>query len=151
MLLAGFAILMAGRNHHGRHDGWAVEERIIYGLGAFDDEGAFSVSSPLLSEEFSNARCLCARQRGGKRRQSSRLRLSTLAAGRRFRRSDPLRPRFGALEKGQLATGAIILMLQLLELRLEVGLLLLVQSRTFFTGEKHPIPARFRSLDPLLQ
>jgi hypothetical protein len=128
-----------------------MQEHITHGLGALNDEGAFTVSSPLVSEEFSNADGLRARQQDGQRRQSSRLRLSTLAAGRRFRRSDPLRPRFGALEKGQLATGAIILMLQLLELRLEVGLLLLVQRGTFLTGELHPIATVLGSFDPLFQ
>jgi hypothetical protein len=38
-----------------------MEEDVMNGLGALDDEGAFNVSSPLISEEFSNARCLRAR------------------------------------------------------------------------------------------
>jgi hypothetical protein len=38
-----------------------MEEHVINGLGALDDEGAFNVSSPLISEEFSNARRLRAR------------------------------------------------------------------------------------------
>jgi hypothetical protein len=33
-----------------------MEEGVIDGLGALDDEGAFRVSSALFSEEFSNAR-----------------------------------------------------------------------------------------------
>jgi hypothetical protein len=46
--------------------GRMVKQRIINGLGALNDEGAFSVSSPLISEKFSNARRLRARQRGGR-------------------------------------------------------------------------------------
>ena len=42
--------------------GGMMQEHITNGLGALDDEGAFSVSSPLISEEFSNARRLPARQ-----------------------------------------------------------------------------------------
>jgi len=86
-------------------------ENVVHGLGALNDEGAFRVSSQLLSEEFSNARRLGARQGSGKRGQSTRLLLPTLTAGGRFRRSDPLRSRFRALEKGQLAASAVVLML----------------------------------------
>src|SRR5689334_6516369 len=77
--------------------------------------------------------------------------LAALPAGRSFCRPDPLRSCFGALEKRQLAARTIVLMLQLLELRLEVGLLLFVQRRTFLTGELHPIATVLGSLDPFLQ
>jgi hypothetical protein len=46
--------------------GRMMKKRIINGLGALDDEGAFSVSNPLISEEFSDARRLGARQQGGR-------------------------------------------------------------------------------------
>ena len=41
--------------------GRMMEEHVVNGLGALDDEGAFNVSSPLISEELSNARRLRAR------------------------------------------------------------------------------------------
>ena len=92
-------------------EGKMMGEDVINELGALDDEGAFSVSNPLISEESSYARRLRAGQQGGESRQSSRLRLPTLSAGCRFRRTNPLRSRLGALEKGQLAARTIILML----------------------------------------
>ena len=51
--------------HEALDAGRRVEDRIVNGLGALDDEGAFSVSSPLVPEEFFDARRLCARQQGG--------------------------------------------------------------------------------------
>ena len=38
--------------------GRMMEEHVVNGLGALDDEGAFNVSSPLISEKLSNARAL---------------------------------------------------------------------------------------------
>jgi hypothetical protein len=149
-VLIGFTPFISFRDNEGFDARRLVQEHIEYGLGALNDEGAFSVSNPLISEKVSNTRGLCARQ-DGKRGQSSSLRLSTLPAGCRFRRSDALRPRFGSLEKGQLATRTIVLMLKLLELRPKVGLFLLVQRGAFLARELHPIPARFGSFDPLLQ
>ena len=35
------------------------------GLGAFDDEGAFSLPNPFVTEELANARGLHARQKTG--------------------------------------------------------------------------------------
>jgi hypothetical protein len=150
MVLIGFTPFIFFGEDEGCDACRLVQEHIEHGLGALNDEGAFSVSNPLISEKVSNTRGLRARQ-DGKRGQSNGLRLSTLPAGRRFRRSDALRPCFGSLQKGQLATRAVVLMLKLLELRPKVGFFLLVQSGAFLTGELHPIPARFGSLDPLLQ
>ena len=149
-MLIGFTPFIVFRDDEGLDARSLVQEHIEHGLGALNDEGAFSISNPLISEEVSNARGLGARQ-GGKRGQSDDLRLSTLPAGGRFRRSDALRSCLGSLEKGQLPTRAVVLMLKLLELRPKMGLFLLVQSGAFLTGELHPIPARLGSLDPLLQ
>lgn len=80
-----------------------------------------------------------------------RIRLPAFTTGRGFRCPDPLRPSFGSLEEGQLPAGPVVLMLQLLKLRLEVGLLLLVQRRTFFTRELHPVTAILGSFDPFFQ
>src|SRR5687767_11302645 len=123
-------------------------------LGAFDDEGAFSFSNPLVTEEFANARGLRTRQgvsQGGHAKRDTIYTLSTFAPGCCFGSSNPLCPCLGALEKRQLATSTIIFMLQLLELRLEVGLLLLVQGCTFLARELHPVAADLGPLDPLLQ
>lgn len=57
-----------------------MKEGVRNGLGALNDEGAFSVASPLISEEESNARRLSARQRDGRGGQSDRLRLPTFPA-----------------------------------------------------------------------
>jgi hypothetical protein len=40
------------------NEGRVVYEHIMDGLGAFNDEGAFSLSNPLVTEEFANARGL---------------------------------------------------------------------------------------------
>lgn len=107
----GFLSFVLGSEYQTLDAGRMMQEHITNGLGALDDEGAFSVSSPLIAEELSNARRLRARQQGGRCGQSSRLRLPALPAGRRFRRTNPLCPRFRTLEKGQLAAGTIVLML----------------------------------------
>ena len=39
-----------------------VQQDIMNRLGAFDDEGAVSISSPLISEELANVRDLRTRQ-----------------------------------------------------------------------------------------
>ena len=57
---------MVGRQHEALDAVRMVEERIVNGLGAFDGEGAFRVSSPLVSEELSDARRLGARQQRGR-------------------------------------------------------------------------------------
>jgi hypothetical protein len=149
-LVIGFTPCIFFGDDEGLDGRRVLKEDIDHGLGALNNEGAFSVSNPLISEKVSNTRGVRARQ-DGKRGQSSGLRLSTLAAGRRFRRSNALGSRFGSLEKSQLATRAVVLMLQLLELRTEVGLFLLVQGGAFLPRELHPIAARFGSFDPLLQ
>ena len=59
--------------------------------------------------------------------------LSTLATGGRLGCSDPLSASLRPLEQGQLSASSVILMLQLLELRFEVGLFLFVQGGTFLT------------------
>ena len=64
---------MVGREHEGLDTAGIVEDRIVNGFGAFDDEGAFSISSPFFPEELSDARDLCARQQGDRRGQSSRV------------------------------------------------------------------------------
>ena len=64
--MAGFTPFMVGREHEALDTGGIVKDRIVNGLGAFDDEGAFSVSNPLFPEELSDARRLCARQHGGR-------------------------------------------------------------------------------------
>ena len=110
-MLVAFPPFILGSEDHTLDAGRMMQEHITDGLGALNDEGAFSVSSPLISEELSNARRLRARQQGGRCGQSSRLRLPALPAGRCFRRTNPLCPRFRTLEKGQLAAGTIVLML----------------------------------------
>jgi hypothetical protein len=45
-----------------------VLEEVVNGLGAFDDEDAFPLSSPFISEEVTNARSLPACQKSGKGR-----------------------------------------------------------------------------------
>jgi hypothetical protein len=62
----GFLTFIVDGDYDTLDAGRMVEKRIIHGLGALDDEGAFSVSSPRISEKFSNARRLRARQRGGR-------------------------------------------------------------------------------------
>ena len=57
---------MVGREHEALDTGGIVEDRIVNGLGAFDDEGAFSVSNPRFPEELPDARRLCARQQSGR-------------------------------------------------------------------------------------
>jgi len=42
-----------------------VSEEVMNGLGAFDDEGAFSLPNPFVAEELANARGLHARQKTG--------------------------------------------------------------------------------------
>lgn len=63
-LLVVFPSLVISGEDYALNTGGMMEEGVIDGLGALDDEGAFCVSSPLVSEEFSNARRLRARQRG---------------------------------------------------------------------------------------
>lgn len=62
----GFPPFMVGREDEALDAGRMVDDRIVNGLGALDDEGAFSISSPLVPEELSDARRLCARQQGGR-------------------------------------------------------------------------------------
>ena len=61
-----FPPLMIGRKHEALNAVRIVEKRVVNGLGALNDEGAFSLSNPLVSEELSDARRLCARQQGGR-------------------------------------------------------------------------------------
>jgi hypothetical protein len=61
-LLLAFPPLILGSEDQTLDAGRMMQEHITNGLGALNDEGAFSVSSPLISEEFSNARRLRARQ-----------------------------------------------------------------------------------------
>ena len=49
---------------------WMVQEEVVNGLGAFDDEDAFRLSNPFISEEVTNARSLRARQKSGKGRHA---------------------------------------------------------------------------------
>lgn len=63
-LLIAFPSLVISGEDYALNAGGMMEEGVIDGLGALDNEGAFCVSSPLVSEEFSNARRLGARQRG---------------------------------------------------------------------------------------
>ena len=49
---------------------WMVHEEVVNGLGAFDDEDAFRLSSPFISEEATNARGLRARQKSGEGRHA---------------------------------------------------------------------------------
>lgn len=63
-LLIAFPSLVISGEYYALNAGRMMEEGVIDGLGALDDEGAFCVSSPLVSEEISNARRLRARQRG---------------------------------------------------------------------------------------
>ena len=65
-LMLWFTPFMVGRQHQALDAGRMMKKRIVHWFGALDDEGAFSVASPLISEEFSNARRLRARQRGGR-------------------------------------------------------------------------------------
>ncbi len=57
-----FPPFVIGSEYQTLDTGRMMQEHITNGLGALDDEGALSVSSPLISEEFSNARRLRARQ-----------------------------------------------------------------------------------------
>ena len=61
-----FLALIVDGDYDTLNAGRMIKKRIIHGLGALDDEGAFSGASPLISEEFSDARRLRARQRGGR-------------------------------------------------------------------------------------
>jgi len=63
-LLVAFPSLVLSGEDYALNAGRMMQEGVKDGLGALDDEGAFCVSSPLVSEEFSNARRLRARQRG---------------------------------------------------------------------------------------
>lgn len=47
---------MVDADDHTQDAARMVKEGIINGLGALDDEGAFTVASPFISEEESNAR-----------------------------------------------------------------------------------------------
>ena len=64
---------------------------------------------------------------------------------------NPLSPYFRPLERSQLPTGSILLMLKLVELRLEVELLSLVQRGAFFLRKMDPISTDLGPLDPLFQ
>ena len=64
---------------------------------------------------------------------------------------NPLRPRLGSFERGQLPSGSILLVLQLVELRLEMELLPLVQRGAFFLRKLDPISTSPSPLDPLFQ
>src|SRR5688572_7566077 len=90
-----------------------------------------------LSRKSSRMRAACARvkwlAREDTRGVAGPIHLPTFAPRRCFGSSNPLCSCLGALEKRQLAPRTVVLMLQLLELRLEVGLLLLVQGCTFLT------------------
>ena len=57
-----FPPFVIGGEYQTLDTGRMMQEHITNGLGALNDEGAFRVSSPLISEEFSNARRLGARQ-----------------------------------------------------------------------------------------
>ena len=48
--------LVLNGEHNALNAGRMMEECVVDGLGALNDEGAFCVSSPLVSEEFSDAR-----------------------------------------------------------------------------------------------
>lgn len=65
-VLRTLATFVVGVQDQALDMGGVMDEYVMNRLGALDDEGAFSVSSPLLSEEFSNARRLRAGQQGGK-------------------------------------------------------------------------------------
>ena len=56
-------MLIARRGNHHLDLGGMVPEEVVNGLGAFDDEGAFSLPSPFVAEELANARGLHARQK----------------------------------------------------------------------------------------
>ena len=55
-LSQAFVRLMVDADDHTQDAARMVKEGIINGLGALDDEGAFTVASPFISEEESNAR-----------------------------------------------------------------------------------------------
>lgn len=60
---------------------WMVQEEVVNGLGAFDDEDAFRLSNPFISKEVTNARSLRARQKSGEGRHAGILDGSVSVSG----------------------------------------------------------------------
>ena len=76
---------------------------------------------------------------------------ATLPPGCGLGSPDPLSPYFRPLERSQLPAGSILLILKLVELRLEVELLSLVQRGAFLLRKMDPIATGLGPLDSLLQ
>lgn len=56
-------LLIAGRGNDHLNLSGMVPEEVVNGLGAFDDEGAFSLPNPFVAGELANACGLHARQK----------------------------------------------------------------------------------------
>ena len=60
-LLVTFPVKVVLGHYQCPNEGRIVSEGIVHRLGAFDNEGAFSFSNPLVTEDVANARGLRAR------------------------------------------------------------------------------------------
>ena len=76
---------------------------------------------------------------------------ATFPPGCGFGSPNPLGPRLRSFECGQLSSGSILLVLKLVELRLEMNLFSIVKRGTFFLRKMEPVSTSPGSLDPLFQ
>ena len=76
---------------------------------------------------------------------------ATFPPGCGFGSPNPLSPHLRSLECGQLPAGSILLVLELVELRLEMEFLSRVKRGAFFLRKMDPIPTGLGPLNPLFQ
>jgi hypothetical protein len=76
---------------------------------------------------------------------------ATFPPGCGFGSPNPLSPYLRSFECGQLPSGSILLVLKLVELRLEMELFSRVKRGTFFFRKMDPISTSPSPLDPLFQ
>lgn len=76
---------------------------------------------------------------------------ATFPPGCGFGSPNPLSSHLRSLKRSQLSAGSILLMLKLIELRLEMKFLSLVKCGAFFLRKMDPIPTGLRPLDSLFQ